>query len=89
MPHALLVDFARRAIFTALLVAAPMLLTALIVGIVVSVLQALTQIQEQTVAFVAKLVAVAVVFLIALPWILQILVKYTAELFRGLPGLAS
>jgi flagellar biosynthetic protein FliQ len=89
MPHALLVDFARHAIFTALLVAAPMLLAALIVGIAVSVLQALTQIQEQTVAFVAKLVAVAAVFLIALPWILQILVRYTAELFRGLPGLAS
>jgi flagellar biosynthetic protein FliQ len=85
----MVVDLARSAITIALLVAAPMLIVALVVGLVVSILQAVTQIQEQTLAFVPKLVAVAVVFLLALPWIMQTLVKYTTELFRSIPSLAS
>jgi flagellar biosynthetic protein FliQ len=85
----MVVDLARSAISIALLVAAPMLIVALVVGLVVSILQAVTQIQEQTLAFVPKLVAVAVVFLLALPWIMQTLVKYTTELFRSIPSLAS
>ncbi len=89
MPYALVVDLARHAIFTAVLLAAPLLLTALIVGLLVSIGQALTQIQEQTISFVPKLLAVAVVFLIALPWMLQVIVRYAAELFRGIPGLVS
>lgn len=89
MSHALIVDLARNAIMLALLIAGPMLLVALLIGLVVSVLQAVTQIQEQTLAFVPKLVGVSVVFLLALPWLLQLLVKYTTELFRSLPSLMS
>jgi flagellar biosynthesis protein FliQ len=87
--HALIVDLARNAILLALLIAGPMLIVALLVGLTVSVLQAVTQIQEQTLAFVPKLVGVSVVFLLALPWLLQLLVKYTTELFRSLPSLIS
>ena len=89
MSHALIVDLARNAIMLALLIAGPMLVVALLVGLVVSVIQAVTQLQEQTLAFVPKLVGVAVVFLLALPWMLQLMVKYTAELFRSLPSLIS
>ena len=89
MSHAMVVDLARNAIMLALLIAGPMLMVALIIGLSVSVLQAVTQIQEQTLAFVPKLVGVSAVFLIALPWMLQVLVKYTAELFRSLPSLLS
>ena len=89
MSHALVVDLARNAIMLALLIAGPMLVVALLVGLTVSVLQAVTQIQEQTLAFVPKLVGVSVVFLLALPWVLQLLVKYTTELFRSLPSLIS
>ena len=89
MSHTLVVDLARNAIMLALLIAGPMLVVALLVGLTVSVLQAVTQIQEQTLAFVPKLVGVSVVFLLALPWILQLLVKYTTELFRSLPSLMS
>jgi flagellar biosynthesis protein FliQ len=89
MSHTLIVDLARNAIMLALLIAGPMLLVALLVGLTVSVLQAVTQIQEQTLAFVPKLVGVAVVFLLALPWMIQLLVKYTTELFRSLPSLVS
>ena len=89
MSHALIVDLSRNAIFTALLLAAPMLVVALGLGLIVSVLQAVTQIQEQTLAFVPKLVGVAVVFLVALPWMIQVAVKYTTELFRSIPGLVG
>jgi flagellar biosynthesis protein FliQ len=85
----LVVDLARNAIMLAALIAGPMLLVALIVGLVVSVFQTVTQIQEQTLSFLPKLAAVATVFLIALPWMLQLLVKYTTELFRSIPSLVS
>jgi flagellar biosynthetic protein FliQ len=89
MSHQLIVDLARNAIMLALLVAGPMLVVALGVGLIISVVQAVTQIQEQTLSFVPKLVAVAATFLIALPWTLQLLIKYTTELFRSLPSLIS
>jgi flagellar biosynthetic protein FliQ len=89
MSHALVVDLARNAIMLSLLVAGPMLVVALLVGLAVSILQAVTQIQEQTLAFVPKLVGVSAVFLLALPWIIQLLVKYTTELFRSIPSMVS
>ena len=89
MSHVLVVDLARNMIMTALLIASPMLVVALAVGLVVSIIQAVTQIQEQTLSFVPKLVAVAVTFIIALPWIIQTMVKYTSELFRSLPSMIS
>lgn len=89
MSHALVVDLARNAIMLAILVAGPMLVVALLVGLTVSVVQAVTQIQEQTLAFVPKLIGVSAVFLLALPWMIQLLVKYTTELFRSLPSLIS
>jgi flagellar biosynthetic protein FliQ len=87
--HVLVVDLARNMLMTALLIAAPMLVVALAVGLVVSIIQAVTQIQEQTLSFVPKLVAVGATFIIALPWIIQIMVKYTTELFRSIPGMVS
>ena len=89
MNDAFIVDLARNALLMALTLAAPMLLVALGVGLLVSILQAVTQIQEQTLAFVPKLVAVATVFLIGLPWMIQMAVKYTTELLRQIPALAG
>ena len=66
-----------------------MLVVALGLGLIISILQAVTQIQEQTLSFVPKLVGVAATFLIALPWTLQLLIKYTTELFRSLPSMAG
>ena len=89
MPHAQVIDLARNAVLLALLLAGPFLGVALVVGLVVSVLQAVTQIQEQTLTFVPKLFAMAAAFLISLPWLIQITVKYTTELFRSIPSLVS
>lgn len=89
MSHVLIVDLARNMVMTSLMIAAPMLVVALAVGLIVSVIQAVTQIQEQTLSFVPKLVAVAATFIIALPWIIQIMVRYTSELFRAIPSMVS
>lgn len=89
MNYALAVDLARNALMLALMLAAPMLLIALAIGILISVLQAVTQVQEQTLTVVGKLFAVGAVFLLTLPWLLQTAVKFTTEVFRGLPNLVS
>ena len=89
MSHALIVDLARNAIMTGLLLSGPLLAVALAVGLVVSVIQAVTQIQEQTLTFVPKLLAVSGTVLVALPWMIQVMIKYTTELFRSFPTLIS
>ncbi len=89
MSFAMVLDLARSALLLALELAAPLLLTALAVGLLVSILQAVTQVQEQSIAFVAKLFAVGAVFLLSLSWTLHVAVKYTTELFRSLPSLVS
>ena len=89
MSYAVVVDLARNALMFALLIGGPLLAVALVVGLIVSVLQAATQIQEQTLVVVAKFFAVGAVFLVTLPWILQTAVKFTTELLRSLPVLVS
>lgn len=87
MSHQLVIELARNAVLTAVMLAGPLLLVALGVGLLVSILQAVTQLQEQTLSFVPKLLAVAAVMLLALPWMMQVIVKYTVALFRGIPSL--
>ena len=84
MSPTLSVDLVRQAVTICLIVAAPALLTALIVGIGVSLLQAVTQIQEQTLTFIPKLLCVALVMLVAMPWSLARLTEYLAGVLRGL-----
>lgn len=78
--------FGQQAMYVAMLVAAPLLLTALAVGLLVGVIQAVTQISEMTLSFIPKLMAMAVVALIAGPWMLRVLVQFTRQLIEGLPG---
>jgi flagellar biosynthetic protein FliQ len=89
MSHQLVIELARNAMMTALMLAGPLLLVALLVGLLVSIVQAVTQLQEQTLSFVPKLLAIAVVLLIALPWMMQVIVRYTVELFRSIPAIIS
>ncbi|MHB1613744.1 MAG: flagellar biosynthesis protein FliQ [Actinomycetes bacterium] len=69
--------------------AGPILLTALVVGLVISLFQSLTQIQEMTLSFVPKLVAVGLVLLLAGNWMLHQMVAFTQGLFSQLPGLLA
>lgn len=89
MPLALVLDLARDALTLALMMAGPLLAVALTVGLIVSLVQAVTSIQEQTLSFVPKLFAVGVTFIVLLSWMLQSMMKFTTDLFVSLPGLVS
>ena len=69
-----------------LLIAAPMLIVGLIVGVVISLLQAVTQIQEMTLVFVPKIVAVLVTLVASLPWMISLLTTYTQNIFANIPA---
>ncbi|MCW8807019.1 MAG: flagellar biosynthesis protein FliQ [Rhodanobacter sp.] len=75
----------QHALYVAMLVAAPMLLTALAVGLLIGVIQAATQINEMTLSFIPKLIAMALVGLVTGPWMLRVLVQFTHQLIVGLP----
>ena len=83
------VDLVRQAVLMALMVAAPLLATALLVGVAVSLVQSVTQLQEQTLTFIPKLLALALVFTVTLPWTLTKLIEYLAGVIRSLPTLVS
>ncbi len=78
-----------RALEITLMLAAPLLLVALITGLIVGAFQAATQINEQTLSFIPKLIAIALALVVAGPWMLKVLVSYTRELFESIPGLIN
>lgn len=78
-----------RALEVTLMLAAPLLLVALLTGLVVSAFQAATQINEMTLSFIPKLIAISVALMIAGPWMLKVLVSYTRELFESIPSLIN
>jgi flagellar biosynthetic protein FliQ len=80
-------DIATSGLLLAAKLCAPMLLTALVVGFAVSLFQSVTQIQEPTLSFVPKAVAVAIALLVAGHWMIQEIVAFTNELFEKIPGL--
>jgi len=75
-----------EAIQVTLLVSAPVLIVGLVVGVAISLFQAVTQIQEMTLVFVPKIVAVLVVLIAALPWMLSLLMTFTHNLFANIPA---
>jgi flagellar biosynthetic protein FliQ len=80
------IDLGTRAVWVAIEISTPVLLAALITGILVSVFQAATQINEQTLSFVPKIIMITIAMIVTGPWILQIMMSYTAELWGGIPG---
>lgn len=83
------VNLATQAMGLGLKVAGPLLLAALVVGVLVSVFQAVTQIQEQSLSLVPKIAAVAVVIVVLGPWMLGELVSYTADLYNAIPTMVG
>jgi flagellar biosynthetic protein FliQ len=79
------VGFAKQSIELTLMVSLPMLGVGLAVGLVVSIVQAATQIQEQTLAFIPKIVSMFLALLIAFPWIMDQMVSFTSNLFMNIP----
>ncbi len=80
------IDLARSALWMTVVLGSPALITALAVGLVVGLLQAVTQVQEQTVSFVPKLVAVVLVLSFALPWLVNQMVQYSQDLITNIPN---
>jgi flagellar biosynthetic protein FliQ len=78
-----------RALEITMLLAAPMLLVALVTGLIIGAFQAATQINEQTLSFIPKLLAMALAVVVAGPWMLKVLISYTRELFESIPGLIN
>jgi len=78
-------DIIRVSLYNLLIISAPILLASMLVGLIISILQATTQIQEQTLTFVPKLIAVFLVLIIMGPWILKKLMDYTIYIFNLLP----
>jgi flagellar biosynthetic protein FliQ len=79
----------QRALEITLMLAAPLLLTALVTGLVVSAFQAATQINEMTLSFIPKVLALALALVVMGPWMLKLLVGYTRELIGSIPGLIN
>jgi flagellar biosynthesis protein FliQ len=81
-----IINFGQHALYVTMMVAAPLLLTALLVGLLVGIIQAATQIHEMTLSFIPKLLAMAAVGLLVGPWMLRTLVQFTHDIIVGLPG---
>ena len=77
----------RTAMEVTLMVSAPLLLVALIVGLIIRIFQAATQINEATLSFIPKLVGVFVTLVVAGPWMLSVMLDYMRQVFTGIPGL--
>lgn len=77
----------REAFYTGMLVASPLLVVSLLVGLLISILQAATSIQEFTLSFVPKLLALALVLVLTLPWMIDTMVAFTINLFQQIPSL--
>ena len=80
---------AGKAIWVTLQLGGPVLIVGLLIGLVVSIFQAVTQIQEQTLVFIPKIVAIVAVLAITGPWMLNVMVNYTENLFREIPALVA
>jgi flagellar biosynthesis protein FliQ len=83
------VSLAMDAMSLCLKVGLPLLLAGLVVGLLVSIFQAVTQIQEQTLSFIPKILAIALVVVVAGPWMLDQLIGYTAQLYSSIPSVVG
>ncbi|SFK27094.1 flagellar biosynthetic protein FliQ [Halobacillus dabanensis] len=84
MDSNMVISFAKEGIYTVLLISGPLLILALAIGLIVSIFQATTQIQEQTLAFIPKIVAVMIGLIVFGPWMLTNMVEFTANIFNNL-----
>ncbi|HOS69234.1 MAG TPA: flagellar biosynthesis protein FliQ [Bacillota bacterium] len=86
MDQRIVIDVAQEAIKSVLLVSAPILGLGLLVGLIVSIVQATTQIQEPTLSFIPKIIAVSLTMLVFGPWMMNIMYEFTVRLFENIPS---
>ena len=85
MTQEMVLDLANKAIMTTLVVSAPILLAGLVVGLAVSIFQAVTQIHEMTLSFITKILAIFFKILLVLPWFMGKFIDFTASIFNSIP----
>ncbi|HUS58021.1 MAG TPA: flagellar biosynthesis protein FliQ [Planctomycetota bacterium] len=83
------ISLGKDAIMVTLTLAAPLMAVGLLVGLIIGIFQTVTSVQESTLAYIPKMVAVFVAFLVCLPWMIQVIVGYTAALFGNLQAFAK
>ncbi|HYE84007.1 MAG TPA: flagellar biosynthesis protein FliQ [Clostridia bacterium] len=86
MDQGVVIDVAQEAIKVVLMISAPILGLGLLVGLIVSIVQATTQIQEQTLSFIPKIVAISLTMLVFGPWMMNIMYEFTVRLFENIPN---
>ena len=84
MGEELILKLGQDAIRTTAMIAAPMLIGALVIGLMISVMQAITQINEATLTFIPKIAIIFIVVLVAGPWMIDVMTQYTTELFTNI-----
>ena len=89
MTPEMVMTIAERALLITLMLAAPMLLAALVTGLVIGAFQAATSINEMTLSFIPKLAAISATLVFAGPWMLKVLISYTRELIESIPSLIN
>ncbi len=85
MTMELLNQISRQTFTTILLVGGPVLLVSLVIGLIISLFQAITSLQEITLTFVPKIIAVFITLLVALPWMVKVMVGFTVSIFNNIP----
>jgi flagellar biosynthesis protein FliQ len=87
MTPEMVMDLARSTLTVTAMIAAPLLLTALVTGLLIGMLQAATQINESTLSFIPKLLVLVLALFITGPWILRVLIDFTHNLYAGIPAM--
>ncbi len=85
MDNGFVIEVANQAVKVTLMLAAPMLLGALVVGIMVSLFQAVTQINEQTLSFIPKILVIVMALVLLSPWMMETMTSFTHDLYAGIP----
>lgn len=89
MSEIMIMTIVKKALVTGLMVAGPILIISLVVGLIISIFQATTQIQEQTLTFVPKLIAIILILVLGGPWMLNKLIMFTNELFQSISTIVN
>lgn len=81
------IDLSQKALYVIVMLAAPMLVSALLIGLFIGMFQAATQINEMTLSFIPKLLVLVIAIMVAGPWMLELLLNFTRQLYLGIPGM--
>jgi flagellar biosynthetic protein FliQ len=87
MTEEFVIHLVREAFYTMILIASPVLVTSMVIGLIISTFQAATSIQEFTLTFVPKLIAIAIILVLMLPWMMQTIISFTLTIFSEIPAL--